>query len=239
MLGFRQLGEENGWTRYGFDNAAGVSTSARRPTRAAARGALAASIISPGAWTTKRTSLRCADRSRAAGAQATPVIDRFWFKSVYFQEPGGVLFELATDGPGFAVDEDRDAPRRNAGAAAVARTVPQPHRVGAAAAHAGCVIELPYSDPLAQPVEERLDLVLGLVADGALEGRLHVDEHRWRRHGAGDAGGEHDAIALACQAIEIPPGLRAQLLRQHDVGAEVDRLGGERHRALARHVDIA
>jgi glyoxalase family protein len=34
------------------------------------------------------------------------VIDRFWFKSVYFLEPGGVLFELATDGPGFTVDED-------------------------------------------------------------------------------------------------------------------------------------
>jgi glyoxalase family protein len=34
------------------------------------------------------------------------VIDRFWFKSVYFKEPGGVLFELATDGPGFGVDED-------------------------------------------------------------------------------------------------------------------------------------
>jgi glyoxalase family protein len=33
------------------------------------------------------------------------VIDRFWFKSVYFLEPGGVLFELATDGPGFTVDE--------------------------------------------------------------------------------------------------------------------------------------
>ncbi len=41
------------------------------------------------------------------GAHPTPVIDRFWFKSVYFREPGGVLFELATDGPGFRVDEDR------------------------------------------------------------------------------------------------------------------------------------
>ncbi|MCS7039366.1 MAG: ring-cleaving dioxygenase, partial [Caldilineales bacterium] len=38
--------------------------------------------------------------------QPTPPIDRFWFRSVYFREPGGVLFELATDGPGFAVDED-------------------------------------------------------------------------------------------------------------------------------------
>ena len=47
-------------------------------------------------------------RSRvdASGQHPTPVIDRFWFKSVYFKEPGGVLFELATDGPGFAVDED-------------------------------------------------------------------------------------------------------------------------------------
>jgi glyoxalase family protein len=36
----------------------------------------------------------------------TEVIDRFWFKSIYFREPGGALFEIATDGPGFAVDED-------------------------------------------------------------------------------------------------------------------------------------
>lgn len=40
------------------------------------------------------------------GLHPTPVIDRFYFKSVYFREPGGVLFELATDGPGFATDED-------------------------------------------------------------------------------------------------------------------------------------
>ena len=42
----------------------------------------------------------------AAGLQPTTQIDRFWFKSVYFREPGGVLFELATDGPGFGIDED-------------------------------------------------------------------------------------------------------------------------------------
>ncbi|HVS02387.1 MAG TPA: ring-cleaving dioxygenase [Thermoanaerobaculia bacterium] len=44
-----------------------------------------------------------------AGMRPTPVIDRFWFRSVYFREPGGVLFELATDGPGFAVDEAPEA----------------------------------------------------------------------------------------------------------------------------------
>ena len=33
-------------------------------------------------------------------------VDRFWFRSIYFREPGGILFEIATDGPGFTVDED-------------------------------------------------------------------------------------------------------------------------------------
>ena len=46
------------------------------------------------------------DRVIESGARPTPVIDRFWFKSVYFREPSGVLFEIATMGPGFAVDED-------------------------------------------------------------------------------------------------------------------------------------
>ena len=41
-----------------------------------------------------------------AGVDVTPVIDRYYFRSLYFREPGGVLFEIATDGPGFATDED-------------------------------------------------------------------------------------------------------------------------------------
>jgi catechol 2,3-dioxygenase-like lactoylglutathione lyase family enzyme len=36
----------------------------------------------------------------------TPIIERYYFHSIYFREPGGVLFEIATDGPGFATDED-------------------------------------------------------------------------------------------------------------------------------------
>ncbi len=40
-----------------------------------------------------------------AGASPTPVIDRFYFRSIYFREPSGVLFEIATIGPGFTVDE--------------------------------------------------------------------------------------------------------------------------------------
>jgi glyoxalase family protein len=45
-------------------------------------------------------------RVAEAGLRPTPVIDRFWFRSIYFREPSGVLFEIATLGPGFAVDED-------------------------------------------------------------------------------------------------------------------------------------
>ncbi len=44
-------------------------------------------------------------RIAGAGAAVTPVIDRTYFRSIYFREPGGVLLEIATDGPGFAVDE--------------------------------------------------------------------------------------------------------------------------------------
>jgi glyoxalase family protein len=45
-------------------------------------------------------------RVTEAGMRPSPIIDRFWFRSIYFREPSGVLFELATLGPGFAVDED-------------------------------------------------------------------------------------------------------------------------------------
>jgi glyoxalase family protein len=45
-------------------------------------------------------------RVAEAGGRPTPVIDRFWFRSIYFREPSGVLFEIATLGPGFGTDED-------------------------------------------------------------------------------------------------------------------------------------
>jgi glyoxalase family protein len=45
-------------------------------------------------------------RAAEAGGRPTPVIDRFWFRSIYFREPSGVLFEIASLGPGFALDED-------------------------------------------------------------------------------------------------------------------------------------
>ena len=68
----------------------------------------------PGAGTVHHVAWACpmgeqeAWRQRVidAGGRPTPIIDRFWFRSIYFREPSGVLFEIATLGPGFAADED-------------------------------------------------------------------------------------------------------------------------------------
>ncbi len=59
------------------------------------------------AWRTPDPDAQVAwrDTLLTAGRNVTPVIDRWYFKSIYFREPGGVLFEIATDGPGFTVDE--------------------------------------------------------------------------------------------------------------------------------------
>jgi glyoxalase family protein len=51
------------------------------------------------------TQLEYQSAIRAAGLEVTPVIDRQYFHSIYYREPGGVLFEIATEPPGFAVDE--------------------------------------------------------------------------------------------------------------------------------------
>jgi glyoxalase family protein len=105
VLGFQALASERGWTRYGFKDSAGVIDLRDAPE--ARRGAWGVGSVHHLAWRVDDDEHQAEVRARieAIGAQPTPVIDRFWFKSVYFREPGGVLFELATDGPGFAVDE--------------------------------------------------------------------------------------------------------------------------------------
>jgi glyoxalase family protein len=106
VLGFERIGSENGWTRYGFPDAAGVVDVREMPD--ARRGAWGVGSVHHLAWRVDDEVHQLAMRTEVtrAGAHATEVIDRFWFKSVYFKEPGGVLFELATEGPGFAADED-------------------------------------------------------------------------------------------------------------------------------------
>ena len=61
------------------------------------------------AWSSTMTDHEAwRDRVVAGGGSPTPVIDRFYFRSIYFREPSGVLFEIATVGPGFASDEPKE-----------------------------------------------------------------------------------------------------------------------------------
>jgi glyoxalase family protein len=73
----------------------------------AQRGIPGAGTVHHVAWTAPDAEHEAwGGRARQAGVQPTDVIDRQYFHSIYFREPGGVLFELATPSPGFAVDED-------------------------------------------------------------------------------------------------------------------------------------
>lgn len=107
-MGFEKVAIDGEWTRYGLKDAAGFLDVRETPTERRGRWGIGA--VHHLAWRVDDDSHQLAVRTQVetAGANATPVIDRFWFKSVYFKEPGGVLFELATDGPGFAVDEAPD-----------------------------------------------------------------------------------------------------------------------------------
>lgn len=72
----------------------------------AERGLQGAGSVHHVAWaSTPEEHMQWRERAIAGGAQPTPEIDRFYFKSIYFREPNGILFEIATLGPGFTVDE--------------------------------------------------------------------------------------------------------------------------------------
>lgn len=110
VLGFTRLATEGGWHRYGPRGGGSGTYVDLREAPDDPPGRQGAGSVHHVAFrvTDDRTEALVRARVQAAGLRPTPVIDRFWFKSVYFLEPGGVLFELATDGPGFAVDEDAD-----------------------------------------------------------------------------------------------------------------------------------
>lgn len=105
LLGYSETGTEPEATRFaiaGAERAGEVDLLANPP---AGR---------PGTGTVHHVAFRVPDRDTLlamqhqvmdSGLRPTPEIDRFYFRSVYFHEPGGILFEIASDDPGFAVDE--------------------------------------------------------------------------------------------------------------------------------------
>jgi glyoxalase family protein len=106
ILGLQSKGDDGGWSRFGAGSSAGVVDIRQTPEKQ--RGAWGVGTVHHLAWRVRdeEHQLAMRDQLEKSGSRLTPVIDRFWFKSVYFREPGGVLFEIATDGPGFARDED-------------------------------------------------------------------------------------------------------------------------------------
>jgi glyoxalase family protein len=107
VLGFRSLGEEGDRFRFGTGRgeAAALVDLIVRPR--AASGRMGTGSIHHVAWRagSDEEQRRWRERLIEAGVGATTVIDRRYFRSIYFREPGGVLFEIATDAPGFTVDE--------------------------------------------------------------------------------------------------------------------------------------
>jgi glyoxalase family protein len=100
-LGFEPRGE-NEWEARG-DSRGSLYAYDAPP---ADRGLQGAGTVHHVAWSsTMEDHAAWRKRVADAGAQPTAIIDRFWFKSIYFREPSGVLFEIATLGPGFAADE--------------------------------------------------------------------------------------------------------------------------------------
>lgn len=108
LMGFTSVNEEEGWHRFSVDggNSGALVEVQELLSEPRAQGGIGG--VHHVAWRTDDTSHEMALRTaiQKSGLAPTTLIDRFWFQSVYFREPGGVLFELATDGPGFAVDED-------------------------------------------------------------------------------------------------------------------------------------
>jgi glyoxalase family protein len=76
-----------------------------RPSEAP--GSMGAGVVHHIAWRTPSDQQQAEWRQLLVdkGFNVTPIIDRMYFHSIYFREPGGILFEIATDPPGFATDE--------------------------------------------------------------------------------------------------------------------------------------
>ena len=106
-LGFDEIGQEDGWRRFALAGTGSGRVLDIKETPLERQGTWGTGSVHHIAWRVPddATELKVQDRLQHAGRRPTPVIDRFWFKSVYFREPGGALFEVATDGPGFGVDE--------------------------------------------------------------------------------------------------------------------------------------
>jgi glyoxalase family protein len=106
MMGYRKLGEEGGRSRYAPEGDARGRCLDIVVDKDAQPGHMGAGTVHHIAFRASDDSAQL-DWQRELGrhVSVTPVQDRTYFHSIYFREPGGVLFEIATDAPGFLIDE--------------------------------------------------------------------------------------------------------------------------------------
>lgn len=135
LMDYRFIAEENGRYRYGTEGKPGdIVDIVLDPN--GRHGIQSAGTVHHIAFRTPNTAtqLEIQDILMRHGLNVTEVRDRNYFKSIYFREPGGVLFEIATDEPGFAIDEDE--------------------------AHLGEALKLPgWAEPQREGIEKRLPKV--------------------------------------------------------------------------------
>ncbi len=107
-FGYRLAGEAGNRLRFTATGEPGLGQSIDLvQVEGAARGQLGAGSVHHIAFRASNEAQQLAWREKLSrlGHGVSPVMDRTYFHSIYFREPGGVLFEIATDGPGFAIDE--------------------------------------------------------------------------------------------------------------------------------------
>lgn len=107
-LGFELAGTEGAWSRYTVGVGGGGQRIELAVDERASSGKWGVGSVHHVAFRVPDDDAEATVRQQIieAGGQPTGFVDRFWFKSVYVREPSGALCEVATDGPGFAVDED-------------------------------------------------------------------------------------------------------------------------------------
>ncbi|NJL13195.1 MAG: ring-cleaving dioxygenase [Microscillaceae bacterium] len=110
-LNHRLVQEQNAYLRFEVEGASVPGYVDVQMDQTALRGTPGAGTVHHLAFATAsdESQLELREALLGQGVQATPVLDRQYFHSIYFREPGGVLFEVATNPPGFAVDEAQES----------------------------------------------------------------------------------------------------------------------------------
>jgi catechol 2,3-dioxygenase-like lactoylglutathione lyase family enzyme len=106
-MGFRLMGQEQNRFRYEIAQGGATRTVEVLCAPAGKEGRVAVGTVHHIAWRTADDPQQLEWRKEVSrlGYNVSPVMDRVYFHSIYFREPGGILFEIATDKPGFTVDE--------------------------------------------------------------------------------------------------------------------------------------